>query len=51
MEERRIHQGFEVSVLLKGAHAAVECIGGVPSALVMLGKTGVFLSSRGGGGS
>ena len=29
MNERRIHQIFEVSVLLKGAHALVECIGGL----------------------
>jgi uncharacterized membrane protein len=33
VEERRIHQVFEVSVLLKGAHAAAECIGGVALAL------------------
>lgn len=29
MQERRIHQLFEVSVLLKGAHALVECAGGL----------------------
>jgi uncharacterized membrane protein len=29
MNERRIHQIFEVSVLLKGAHAIIECIGGL----------------------
>ena len=29
MNERRIHQIFEVSVLLKGAHALIECIGGL----------------------
>lgn len=29
MQERRIHQIFEVSVLLKGAHAAVETVGGL----------------------
>lgn len=29
MEERRIHQAFEISVLLKGAHAALECFGGL----------------------
>ena len=29
MQERRIHQLFEVSVLLKGAHAVLECIGGL----------------------
>lgn len=33
MQERRIHQIFEVSVLLKGAHAAVECVGGLALAL------------------
>lgn len=33
MQERRIHQIFEVSVLLKGAHAAVEAVGGFALAL------------------
>jgi uncharacterized membrane protein len=28
MNERRIHQIFEISVLLRGAHALIECIGG-----------------------
>lgn len=28
-DERRIHQLFEVSVWLKGAHALIECIGGI----------------------
>jgi uncharacterized membrane protein len=29
MNERIIHRVFEVSVLLKGAHALVECLGGI----------------------
>jgi uncharacterized membrane protein len=29
MNERRIHQIFEISILLKGAHALIECIGGL----------------------
>jgi uncharacterized membrane protein len=29
MNERRIHQIFEISILLKGAHALIECIGGI----------------------
>ena len=29
MQERRIHQIFQVSILLKGAHALVECVGGL----------------------
>lgn len=33
MQERRIHQLFQVSVLLKGAHAAIECLGGLALAL------------------
>ena len=33
MQERRIHQLFEVSVLLKGVHAAIECVGGLALAL------------------
>jgi uncharacterized membrane protein len=34
MNERRIHQVFLLSVLLKGAHAAIECAGGLALALV-----------------
>lgn len=34
MNERRIHQVFQISVLLKGAHAAIECAGGLALALV-----------------
>jgi uncharacterized membrane protein len=33
MQERRIHQIFEISVLLKGAHATVEAVGGLALAL------------------
>lgn len=29
MNERRIHQIFEISILLKGAHALIECVGGL----------------------
>jgi uncharacterized membrane protein len=29
MNERRIHRIFQVSVLLKGAHALIECAGGI----------------------
>lgn len=34
MNEHRIHQVFQVSVLLKGAHALIECVGGIALALV-----------------
>jgi uncharacterized membrane protein len=34
MKEARIHQIFEVSILLKGAHALIECLGGIALALV-----------------
>ena len=34
MNERRVHQIFEISLLLKGAHALIECIGGLALALV-----------------
>ena len=34
MNERRIHQIFEISILLKGAHALIECIGGLVLAFV-----------------
>jgi uncharacterized membrane protein len=38
VDERRIHQIFEVSVLLKGAHALIECIGGLALAFVSTGS-------------
>jgi len=34
MREQRIHQIFAVSVLLKGAHALVECLGGIALAFI-----------------
>ncbi|RWE31673.1 MAG: DUF2127 domain-containing protein [Mesorhizobium sp.] len=34
MNEQRVHQIFEVSLLLKGAHALLECVGGLLLALV-----------------
>jgi len=34
MNERRIHQIFVISVLLKGLHAFIECIGGLALYLV-----------------
>jgi uncharacterized membrane protein len=37
MNERRIHQLFEISVLLKGAHALIECVGGLVLAFVSTG--------------
>ncbi|MER8408587.1 DUF2127 domain-containing protein [Mesorhizobium sp. M0185] len=29
VDERRIHQIFELSIWLKGAHALIECVGGI----------------------
>jgi uncharacterized membrane protein len=37
MNEHRIHQVFQISILLKGAHALIECLGGVAVALVSTG--------------
>ncbi|HKX09730.1 MAG TPA: DUF2127 domain-containing protein [Stellaceae bacterium] len=34
MNERRIHQVFLLSILLKGAHAVIECAGGLALALI-----------------
>ncbi len=34
MNEQRIHRIFEVSVLLNGAHAVIECVGGLALAFV-----------------
>lgn len=37
MNEHRIHQVFQIGILLKGAHAFIECVGGVAIALVSTG--------------
>ena len=34
MNEGRIHQVFQISIILKGAHAAIECIGGIALAVI-----------------
>jgi uncharacterized membrane protein len=34
VNERRIRQAFLLSILLKGAHAVIECVGGIALALV-----------------
>jgi uncharacterized membrane protein len=34
INEKRIHQFFVLSVLLKGAHAVIECLGGILLAIV-----------------
>jgi uncharacterized membrane protein len=34
MSEHRIHQIFEIGILLKGAHALLECAGGIAMAIV-----------------
>ncbi|HVY98399.1 MAG TPA: DUF2127 domain-containing protein [Dongiaceae bacterium] len=45
MNERRIHQVFELSVLLKGAHAAIECIGGAALAVVPPGTIAALVNT------
>jgi uncharacterized membrane protein len=39
MNERHIHRVFQVSVILKGAHALIECIGGL--ALALASRAGI----------
>lgn len=34
MNERRVHQLFEIGILMKGAHALIECVSGLMLALV-----------------
>jgi uncharacterized membrane protein len=43
MQERRIHRIFEVSVLLKGAHALVECLSGLALAFASNGAILAFV--------
>ena len=45
MDERRIHQVFVISVTLKGAHALIECLGGVILAIVGTGMIIAFVNS------
>ena len=45
MNEHRIHQIFQVSVLLKGAHALVECLGGIALALVSTSSIANFVNA------
>jgi uncharacterized membrane protein len=44
MNEGRIRQIFEVSLLLKGAHALIECIGGVALYLVSINSIVALVS-------
>lgn len=45
MNERRIHQIFELGVLLKGAHAAIECVGGIALALMPPGTIAALVNT------
>jgi uncharacterized membrane protein len=45
MDEHRIRQIFQISVLLKGAHAAIECIGGMALALISTATIASWVSA------
>ena len=45
MNEHRIHQIFQASVLLKGAHALIECLGGIALALVSTSSIANFVNA------
>ena len=45
INEHRVHQIFQVSVLLKGAHALIECLGGIVLALVGTGSIVNFVNA------
>jgi hypothetical protein len=47
MNEQRIHRIFKVSVLLKGAHAVIECIDGLALALAQAAEHGQASTGRG----
>lgn len=42
MDEHRVHKIFEISLLLKGAHALIECIGGIVLAFINTGSIQSF---------
>lgn len=43
MQEERIHEIFQASILLKGAHAIVECFGGITLAFLSTGAITDFV--------
>jgi uncharacterized membrane protein len=45
MNERRIHQVFEFGVLLKGAHALIECVGGLALLLMPPGSIAAMVDT------
>lgn len=45
LNEHRVHRIFQVSVLLKGAHALIECVGGVALALVSTESIASFVNA------
>lgn len=45
MNKHRIHQIFQVSVLLKSAHALIECLGGIALAIVSTGTIANFVNA------
>ena len=45
MNEHRIHQIFEVSVIFKGFHALIECLGGLLLALVSTNMIATFVNT------
>ena len=44
MNEHRIHQAFQISVLLKGAHALLECAGGIALVLISTDTIAAFVN-------
>lgn len=44
VQERQIHELFQVSVLLKGAHALIECIGGFLLAVTSNGTIAALIA-------
>jgi uncharacterized membrane protein len=45
MDERHIHQAFQLSVLPKGTHALLECVGGIALAIVGTGTTAALVNA------
>src|SRR5216683_5526193 len=44
MDEHRIHQVFVISILLKGAHALIECAGGILLAVISTSTISSFIN-------
>ena len=44
MNEHQVHKIFQIGILLKGAHALIECVGGIALALISTNTIRAFVN-------